>query len=178
VLQVAAIVVALLGGRIAAARAQDAIAIDIFEYGIYTAETVKPATGANAEMKPAEIRNICHVMTTRVVPARDSLNFGFRYRVRGGVSGQAIEMKKYIRFPDHMNPPQSLSTYAVNEQVLRIRSGAASYTGWTMWHTFPGLWTFWLSVGDRKLVEISFTVVEKDQIRVEADGDSTCFQVS
>jgi hypothetical protein len=176
--RVAAVALAVLVGTTVAAFAQDAVGIDIIEYGIYSAETVTPASEANADMKSATIKNICHLMTTLVVPAKDNLNFGLRYRVRGGKPGQIVDVKTSIRFPDHMNPPESLATYAINEKTMRYRAGATSYKGWTMWHTYPGLWAFSFSVADRKLAEINFTVVEKDQVRVEVDGNSTCFQSS
>jgi hypothetical protein len=87
-------------------------------------------------------------------------------------------VKRSIRFPDHANPPASLSTESVSNYTVRLRVGSASFAGWEMWKTFPGLWTFTLSVADRVLAEIRFTVVEKDQFNIEPDGSSTCFQMS
>lgn len=176
---VVAITLAWLVGPASATLAQEAIGIDIVEYGIYTSEIVTPGGRMNnGELKSAGLQNICHLMTTLVVPTRDKLQFGFRYHIKGGKPDQIVDVKKTIRFPDHANPPASLSAYAVHEQTVRLPVDGTSYASWVMWQTSPGLWTFSLSVADRKLAEISFTVVEKDQVRVEVDGNSTCFQSS
>jgi hypothetical protein len=168
----------LLCSTICAGHAEEPVTIDVVEYGIYMAEIVTSATGVNAEMKPAKIKNICHVMTTKVVPARDHLNFGFRFHIGGQVSGQVVSVKKTIRFPDHTKPPGSRTSYVTNENTVQLKVGATSYSGWAMWQTHPGTWTFQLSVAGRLLVEENFTVVEKNGIHVVPDGDSTCFQMS
>ena len=173
-----AVALAWLVGLAPAALAQEALGIDILEYGIYMAEVVTPSVGTNGSEKPMGIRNICHVMTTWVVPTKDKFHFGFRYRVKGGKPGQVVDVKRSIHFPDHSNPPASLSTESVTNHTARLRVGTASFGGWEMWKTFPGLWTFTLSVADRALAELRFTVVEKDQLRIEPDGNSTCFQMS
>jgi hypothetical protein len=173
-----AVALAWLVSSAPAAVAQEAIGIDIVEYGIYTAETVTEGIGLNGGKKSATSRNICHLMTTLIVPTRDKLRFGLRYRIKGGKPDQLIDVKRTIEFPDHKNPPASLSTYVAIDQTTRLPVGATWYAGWEMWKTYPGVWTFLLSVDDRKLAEIKFTVVEKDQLRIEVDKDSTCFQAS
>lgn len=173
-----AVALAFLAGLPSKALAQEAIGIDSVEYGIYTAEVVTPGVGTNASEKSMEIRNICHLMTTLIVPTKDKFHFGFRYRVKGGKPGQIVEVRKSIRFPDHTSPPASLSNELVTRQAVRLRVGTTSFTGWEMWKTYPGLWTFTLSAADRILAEIRFTVVEKDQLKIEPDGNSTCFQMS
>jgi hypothetical protein len=79
-----AIALAWFAGAAPVAVAQNSIGLDILEYGIYTAEVVDPGRGANGSEKPIGIRNICHVMTTWVVPTKDKFHFGFRYRINGG----------------------------------------------------------------------------------------------
>lgn len=159
-------------------RPVSSISIHIVEYGIYTSEEKIPATGMNETLKPAGITKICHVQTTLVVPARDKLNFGFRYRVDGPVPGAVVEIKQAVKWPNHLNPLGAPPTYVANERIRRLRAGQTTYTGWINWQTMPGTWTFELFHADHKLAELSFTVVEKGQVSIQPDGDSTCFQLS
>jgi len=179
----AVLALALIVGGSAPARAADPdsirpLNVRIVEYGIYTAETKVPATGVNETMTSAKVANICHVMTTLTVPARDSLYFGLRFRVDGPPVGTMVEISRVIRFPDHTKPVDAPISYIWNDEVRRLRAGQISWTGWANWKSRPGIWTFRLLQADRKLAELSFTMVDKNDFSIRPDGDSTCFQMS
>ncbi|HTR87666.1 MAG TPA: DUF3859 domain-containing protein [Reyranella sp.] len=159
-----------------AAKAQRAvITAEIVEYGVYSAKVEQPASGSNASMKSALISNICHVATTLEIPARDDLQFGLRYVVHGPTPGAPIQIRKIVRFPDHMKPPPA---YAFNETVQIVKIGRPQYTGWVNWHTRPGVWMFQFFHGEQKLTELVFSVVADDGQRFRDANDSDCFVMS
>jgi hypothetical protein len=170
--------VAVITAVLALATPSVASNIEILEFGIYSAEVKIPATGSNETMKSAGLANICHVMTTSVVPARDNLQFGFRFRLLGPDVGKAIGLRRIIRWPDHLKPATSPETYVENEQIKQVKVGEVSWTGWTNWQTRPGIWTFQLFDKDLKLAEMSFTVVAKDAFTIQPSAASTCFRLS
>jgi hypothetical protein len=171
-------VLTLMVGSVGLSSGLRASSIEVFEYGIYTAKVESQGTGMNETMKYAGVSQICHVMTTSVVPNRDNLQFGFRFRVHGSTSGAPVDFRRVFRWPDHLKPPTLPVTYVTNESVERYQVDQTSYWGWSNWQTRPGVWTFQIFEMDRKLAEMVFTVVDKDEIKVRPDGDSTCFQMS
>lgn len=173
-----AFALASIAGIVANANAEQAVTVTIFEYGIYTAQEVKPPSGVNENMKAAQIKNICHVATTLVIPTRDRLKFGFRFHVDGPLPGAIIGLRKTVRWPDHTKPPQVPEIYATNEQIQRVRVGEASYTGWTNWQTRPGIWTFKLFQGAQELASLTFKLEEKPAADFEPDPNSACFPIS
>jgi hypothetical protein len=167
-----------LSSTAASAQPESWYKAQIVEYGIYTAEEVSPATGINEAMKSARIKNICHVMTTTDIPARDYLQFGVRYRVDGPTVGEIIRVRHAIRFPNHMIPEDAPQAYVTNESARSVRIGAVFYSGWTNYKTRPGTWTFELFHEDRRLAGITFNMLLANEMRVKPDSHSTCFPVS
>jgi Domain of unknown function (DUF3859) len=164
----------IVASLVACATAGFASSIKIVEYGIYTAEVKVPATGANETRKSAGLVNICHVMTTSIVPARDDLQFGFRFRVYGPAPGSPVMLKKVVTWPDHGKPPTTPETNVTRQEDKKVRVGHTSYTGWINAQARPGIWTFQLFEWDRKLAEMVFTVVGPDDFKVTPEGASTC----
>jgi hypothetical protein len=156
------------------AAAADQTSIKILEYGIYTAEVEVPRTEA---MRPARVRNVCHVMTTLTVPVRDGLRFGFRYVVQGLPFNTPVDIRKIIRFPDDSKPSTPPVSYVTNVEYDRVHIDSVAYLGWVN-GTHPGNWTFQIFDKDRKLAEIIFTVVERDAYTIRPDSISTCFPIS
>jgi hypothetical protein len=177
-LRTAVLSLALAFGWVAPGLAAEPVSIKIVEYGIYTAETTKPSSGVNETMKGAQVANVCHVMTTTIVPARDKLRFGFRFRVDGPLVPATVGIRQTVRFPDHTKSSDVPVAYVTNEQLMRPSVGTIYYTGWTNWKTRPGTWLFRLFQADRQLAEMTFTMVDKNDFSIEPEGNSTCFQLS
>ncbi len=173
-----AFVVALLASALAHAQAAGSVKVTIVGYGIYTAELKIPAVGFGASVQPERVANICHVMTTLVVPTRDNVRFGFRYRVDGANHGASVELKRIVKWPDHTRPADVPVSYLMNEETVKLRIGDQSWAGWRNIRSRPGAWTFQLFHADLRLAEIAFTLVDKSEVTVRPDSDSTCFQMS
>jgi hypothetical protein len=176
--RVLSFVLSIVASLVAYATAGFASNIKIVEYGIYTAEVRIPATGANETRKSAGLANICHVMTTSIVPARDQLQFGFRYRVYGPAPGSLVMIKRVVTWPDQRKPPTTPESYVTQQDDKKVRVGQTNYTGWINGQTRPGIWTFQLFEWDRKLAEMKFTVVDPTEVTVRPDGNSTCAPMS
>jgi hypothetical protein len=146
------------------ARAQDAVRVEITEYGIYAGDVTRSERDSNGIVRNA-VNNIRHAATTTTVPAQIGVHFGFRYRIVGKPAGQPIEIKKVTIYPEGgVRPSQSAQPQQKTEYTLTRKIGDDSYTDYSLddpWELVPGKWTFQLWYGDRKLVEQSFTLVAK-----------------
>lgn len=148
----------------AAGHAQDALRLTIFDYGIYEyRKDTQP--NPNWEMRP--IRSICHVSTTRRVPADDGIQFGFRFHLEGPKKGTVVNLLQTISWPD------------TTKQVYRpTHVGGMNYIGWTNQHSKPGTWTFQLAADDRTLASIAFSLVDGIGVEGEPDKKAACLQTS
>jgi hypothetical protein len=171
------LVLSIVAAATACTQPNSEITVKTLEYGIFTAEVERPRTGVNETMRAALIRNLCHTMTTAVVPARDGIRFGFRYVVQGPPPGTPVEIRKVVKFPDHQTAPTSAVSYVVNEERERVHVDSIAYFGWVSGGTRPGTWTFQIFDKDRKLAEMVFTVVDKDAFAIRPDGQPKCFQM-
>ncbi len=155
-------------------RAQD-LSVTIIDHGIYTSEIVTRDSGERGANKIAKLRNICHIQTTTVIPNRDHLQFGFQYWIDGPPMGSTVPLVMRIRLPDHTKPEGQPQIYVVNQRGLSAPVGRMNYEGWINWLTRPGTWTFDILHKDRRLAGMSFTLVDKADVKVKPDGESTCF---
>ena len=103
-----------------------------------------------------------HVETTRIIPGRLGVSFGFRYRVQGGL-GFMVPVRVVLKFP-----PQGLLTPGYDEPLLidetetLRRLGDDVFSAHTFdypWEIEPGIWTIELWSGDTKLGEAQFEVI-------------------
>ena len=174
------IAAAWLIGCLASASAQEVSGITIVEHGIYTADIT------STERKPGGIghntlTNICHVVTTSVIPAKMGLMFGFRYRVEGTPQGLVTNLTRVTRFPVPLRPPDAVRPVQDSEYPINVRVGAVSYIGYGFdhaWELQTGLWSMELWHGERKLAERSFTIVEGGGESVPQSSNTNCFQLS
>jgi hypothetical protein len=178
-LAVLALTPALLAGT---ARAGDEVAIQILQYGVFATEQVTPSRGSHETMKSATVTNVCHIATTSIVPAGGG-EFGVRYRVIGPSIGTPVEIVHVLTYPDSRTPPGSPLAYVTNRQREPTTIGKSAYNGWANRNSRPGTWTFQIWENKRKLAEAVFTVVDKDEFKVQreklrSDSDSACFPVS
>lgn len=162
------------------AQAADEVGVEIMAYGIFRADIVdkeRDAAGASHNI----VANVCHIATTRIVPARMGLHFGLRYRVIGPVRGATVLLQKVVLYPTVMTPPAPERPMSQVSSLLQFPVGQSSYTDYTFelpWEQVPGVWTFQFLGDGRKLAEFSFTVVADDGGPLPGAEEATCFQVS
>jgi len=159
----------------ASVHAQQAVGVEVFEYGIYTAET-KVLSGQSADHPRNEVSSLCHISTTDIVPARMGLHFGFRFRTVGSPEGQPVQFRKDLLIsPNDAGRAQiTLPGY-----VITALAGRPKYTGYqfgTRSEWTPGVWRFRLWRGDNLLSSVEFKVVEGGTI--QPNSHSTCFPMS
>ena len=161
------------------AAAQD-VRINVFEHGIYTAETVRTERLPNG-FDSNIVQNICHVMTTEAVPARMVLQFGMRYRVEGEPVGAPIVLQRITRFPVPLRPPTGASAQSVSEYATRIAIGATSYAGYGFdhdWELVAGTWILELWWNGRMLAQQRFEIGIGDLPADRPRSNENCFSLS
>ena len=174
--RVLAIALAFIGSAMAAHAAD--VSATIVQYGLFTAEEVEPSTGRDGPtMRAAVLTNICHLMTTSIVPAGGGPGFGVRYRVLGSPFGMPVELTRVIKYPDpgKRGPTSSVVT---NRQRVRVPIGEFDYFGWANRRHIPGIFTFQIWEQDHMRAETVFTAVDGRTFLVRPDGDSNCFLMS
>ncbi len=159
-------------------RADDSVAVQIVEYGVYSADLrmIKKRTANGGKL--AKASNICHVVTTVTIPARRGLQFGFRFRVDGPDLGERVALRQTLRIPP---APIDTSEPLVDSNTIKAVAGAMNYTAFVFrssWLDRLGVWTFELSLGNRILAVQRFLLVEDTGAEIEPDDASTCFPVS
>jgi len=136
--------------------------IEVVEYGIYTVSLVHAERDAKGILQ-SSLSNIQHVETTRMVPAKIGVRFGFRFVVVGTPKDAKVTLRKITHFPPGgLQPPGSKEALSRSETTMtRTIGGEARYTDYGFddpWELVPGPWTIELWYGDRKLASQSFTV--------------------
>jgi hypothetical protein len=172
-----ALVLVLLAGT---AQAGEEVAVEIVAHGIFRADIVEKKHDSAGALHNV-VENICHIFTTRTVPARIGLHFGLRYRVTGPVKGARVLLRKVVLYPKVMMPPAPERPASLVTSLLDFPVGTTSYTDYAFelpWEQVPGIWTFQFFDGGRKLAEFGFTVVEDDGGPLPGAEEATCFQVS
>jgi len=163
------------------ATAQEVTGVTVVEHGLYTAEVVSSEVLPNG-IGRATLRNICHVVTTRSVPALMNVMFGFRFIVEGAPQGEVIELRRVTRYPVPMKPLPSRPPVLEYDHTFGARIGVLSYIGYGFdhaWELQTGPWTLELWYGQRKLAEQVFEIVERgERPAPPTTSDSNCFQLS
>ena len=155
------------------------VSVTIIEHGLYTAEVVGQQRDPNGIIADL-LANLCHVATADIVSMRPRVHFGFRYRVEGPNTGEAVDLTLAVTFPEAVHPPSGLPLRR-HERHSSVPVGAVSYTGYSFdrdWEFVPGVWTLEVLQGERKLAAHSFTVVDQDQPPLSSPDQSSCFRVS
>jgi hypothetical protein len=181
-MRIATLVLALLAWTVASAGAGDVTSVGIVEFGIYTADVERTVQDVNG-IKHNMVTNICHVATTRLIPARSGLHFGFRYRVDGLAPGHEIDLRKVARYPVEVLPPGATRPFSSYEYLRKARGGTLQFSGYSFdhaWEFLPGRWIFQIFDGNRLLAEQVFTVVDGAEVTVPsgARNGENCFQMS
>lgn len=146
--------------------------IDIFDAGIYCADTIQKVADPNA---PGGHRNVVTNVrllkrTTRV-PALLGTRFGMRYAIIGTPNGALVNLRLVTKVPPPgLHDQKSGKIIMVNEYAMAGSIGANGYREYHLeydWEALPGVWSFELWDDKRKRAEQSFTLTkpQADQTR-------------
>lgn len=138
--------------------------IDIFDAGIYCADTVEKVRDPDA---PTGYRNVVTniklLRRTTQVPAQLGTRFGMRYAIVGTPNGAIVDIRLITRVPPPgLREPANGKVTRVNEYPMAVNIGASGYREYHLeydWEALPGVWIFELWISDRKLAEQRFTLV-------------------
>lgn len=150
------------GSGIASAQSSRVDAINIIEYGIYTADRTN-CHRDQLGVQRCDRSNIRHAATTTTVPAELGTHFGVRYQVTGSPSGVSVPIKVVWLSPP-LHSPTSAQPVTSNGGTWNVKIGDTTLQDYSFddtWELVPGFWTVQLWSGDRKLAEQQFTVVAK-----------------
>jgi hypothetical protein len=139
--------------------------IEIVEAGIYRAETASieyaPDTATRQRNILSETKLV--VATTRI-EAKFGLHFGMRYRVVGRPNGVTVKLTSITQYPGAgLKNPATGRFVARGEHPLFATVGAINYRGYVFeheWEMAPGIWTFEIWDGKRKLASQAFSVLK------------------
>ena len=137
--------------------------VDIVDYGIYESsvtrriEDSKAAGGSRSGVQMIKIKE-----RTSSIQAHRGLQFGIRFFVVGEPKEAEVKLKFVTRFPVQgmRNATAGVTSYR-NEYAGAAKVGWADFFGYSFdedWEMVPGVWTFEVWDGERKLVEQSITV--------------------
>jgi hypothetical protein len=177
----------MLGLSLGAAQAQSIERIEITEYGIYATETAATsAAPGTASGKIDQVSNIKLVQSTTTVPARQGVEFGFRYKIIGQPAAApppqagatilgvqigaqpapppvaAVNLKYVTHIPKPgMRNPETGNVTLTNLFYQEHKVGEELYRLYRLtdrWEIVPGTWTLEIWYGDRKLLSQDFLV--------------------
>jgi hypothetical protein len=175
---------AILGLSFETVHAQTVDRIDITEYGIYTTDTAATTTApGTATGKIDEVANNKLVQSTTTVPARQGVEFGFRYKIIGQpvaappqtgttilgmqIGAQpvsppvaTVNLKYVTHIPKPgMRNPETGNVTLTNVFYQEHKVGKEQYRLYRLtdrWEVVPGVWTLEIWDGDRKLLSQDF----------------------
>jgi hypothetical protein len=147
------------------ARAQSKVdRIDIVEAGIFRAQT---ATIEYAPDTATRQRNVLSgtklVAATTRIEAKIGVHFGMRYRLVGRPNNATAKLISITQYPaPGLRNPLVGKPQARGEHSLFATIGTINYRGYVFehdWELVPGIWTFEIWDGQRKLASQAFEVV-------------------
>jgi hypothetical protein len=151
----------LLAPGAAQAQAPEIERLEVVDFGTYKVE--RGSTTKNAEgIKTAPLKRQPERLAWRtIIPAQIGTTFGLRYRVIGTPPDAEVTIRTVISFPApglQTSRGEHLSRVESEEQTRIGETVAALYTLDDRFELVPGIWTFELWDGDRKLLTQSFTL--------------------
>ena len=157
------LVLLLLTGPCLAAPQPRVDRVDIVAAGIFKAKVAKkvPSPGSATGTRNEVVSETLLRRTTQV-PARLGVEFGFRYRIVGTPKGANVPVKIVTIYPgDGLKNPNA-GTPTQREELATDRPiGRVLYESYRFehdWELVPGVWTFEIWHGDKKLAAPSFAV--------------------
>ena len=159
------LLVAILVAAPLAARAQDARVdrIDIVDKGIYAITTGEETPDANTPTgKISAVTSVRNIEATTAIRGHVGLEFGFQYTVVGAPAGVDVSLDIVnIYPPPGLVDPQDQKPMLESRYSRKKKIGEVVYLGYGFendWEIVPGIWTFEIWYGGRKLAEQSFAV--------------------
>ena len=151
----------LLAAGAAQAQAPQVERLEIVDFGTYKVE--RGSTTRNAEgIKRAPLKREPRRLEWRtIIPAQIGTTFGLRYKVIGTPPDAEVTIRNVISFPAPGLRPSSgepLTRVESDEQTRIGETVAALYTLDDRFELVPGVWSFELWDGNRKLLTQSFTL--------------------
>jgi len=155
---------ALLVFAAGTASAQQVKSVDVYEFGTYEANGFHYSHTPSAQgIKIEGHDGYTHLETTRTITARIGARFGFRYRVAGTAPGVYAPLKMVWKFP----PPGIVGADPKHPVELEVvEFDATSNDNYVITMSLesasdlvPGIWTFEIWSGDKKLTEQKFEVL-------------------
>ena len=148
---------------IAAAGAQEATGVEVYEYGIYERGAILGEFAPpNQGYRHTAVSGMQHLETTKVVPGRLGVTFGVRYRIQGGL-GFRVPVRVVLKFPPQgLLSPGFPEPLFLDETERMSELGGDNFSAHTFdypWEIEPGIWTFEFWSGDTKLGEEQFEVI-------------------
>jgi len=145
------------------AQAQTVRKVEIYEYGTYSSSPDIELGVTRQGMPYGGLDYIDLVDMTDTVIAQLGVKFGFRYRLVGPPEGTAVPLKMVMRYPspgimaEGAKRPFTDDDYTVVQYV-----GDDLFRTWTFTERtdlVPGIWTFEIWHGKKKLAEKKFKVI-------------------
>jgi hypothetical protein len=140
--------------------------IDVVEIGIYSAnEQSEKAAPDTATGRVTFLTNLRLVQKTTVVPARQGIRFGFRYKIVGSPAGATalLHMVTIFPTPGLQNPAKQQVT-TQSEFDIEHPVGTTVFRTYSLddtWEAVPGVWSFQIWYQGKLMAEQKFTVVAK-----------------
>ena len=152
---------------VASASAQNALSIEILEFGVYSGShqytIADDAAPTSQVLMEGPVRLIAQ---TNTISATIGGKFGFGFVVKGQPEGESIPLTVVYRFPKMVDPK-------TKREITEYRAPIRAKTGdrkpkmlWDFtepWELVPGRWVFQIYHSRQKLVEKAFTVVKETQ---------------
>jgi Domain of unknown function (DUF3859) len=135
--------------------------------GLYRASILGTVTQPNTAIgRTNQLGDIEKLETTTTVPVRIGVNFGFEYTLVGAPDGGAATVTVVVVPPKAglLNPQTQQRVYRETWSPSVALVGATTLIGYLLeqdWELVPGLWRFEIWLGDRKVGEQSFCLVEE-----------------
>jgi Domain of unknown function (DUF3859) len=149
----------------AAAQGSKIDRIEIVEAGIFRAETssIEPAPGTATRQRNILSETTLVASTTRI-EAKIGVHFGIRYRVVGRPANATVKLISATQYPaPGLKNPKAAGNQMRGEHPLFATIGQINYRGYVFdhdWEIVPGVWTFELWDGKRRLVSQTFEVTK------------------
>jgi hypothetical protein len=145
------------------ARADTEARIEVYEFGTYSSADSVDIGLTRRGLDYGLVDRIELVQSTRTVVGHVGNSFGFRFRVGGRPLGAPIHLTLVMRFPPPGMVTKSGSAPFLDDDYRSIKViGSDHFEIWTFEdkaQIVPGVWTFEIWNGNKKLAEEKFTVI-------------------
>jgi hypothetical protein len=147
----------------AAARAQTAEKLEVYEYGVY-ASSPRVAVGRSQQgIARYQASRIDLIEATRTIVAQIGGQFGLRYKLTGRPIGASVPLTIVTRFPaPGILAPNGSVPFVRDVDTVTATLGGANFLTWPFERRsdlVPGIWTIEIWQGTKKLGEQQFNVI-------------------